>query len=100
MNKITCEHYPVEKLPDDLRKQFAGFETVTLVGERGAAVPNAGPMDPNDHFDALMDSIRPMTLAELVADRAAHPENYRGAVSAEDAVARVRAIRDEWDSNR
>ena len=33
MNKITREHYPVSKLPAELQKEFAGFETVTLVSD-------------------------------------------------------------------
>lgn len=100
MNKITREHYPVSKLPAELREQFAGFETVTVVSERTGARSNGDAVDANDHFEALMADIRPMTLKELVADRKAHPENYRGNVTVQEAVGRVREIRDEWDSDR
>ena len=100
MNKITREHYPVSKLPEELQKEFAGFETVTLVSEREALKSGGRPMDAHDHYEELMASIQPMTLKELLADRQAHPEKYSGNVTAEEAVARVREIRDEWDSDR
>jgi len=100
MNKITREHYPVSKLPEELQKEFAGFETVTLVSERTGARSGGSPVNANDHFEALMADIKPMTLGELVADREANPENYRGNVTVQEAVARVREIRDEWDSDR
>jgi hypothetical protein len=100
MNKITREHYPVSKLPEELRKEFAGFETVTLVGEKGAENPVDEPATGYHDYDEMMADIKPMTLAELLADREAHPEKYSGNVTPEEAVARVRAIRDEWDSDR
>lgn len=96
MNKITREHYPVSKLPDELRQEFAEFETVTVVGEK----QDAGPTGAYSHYDELMASIEPMSLKELLADRQAHPERYSGSVTPEEAVARVRALRDEWDSDR
>jgi len=33
MNKIVLEHYPVSRLPDDLREQVAGVNRVTLTIE-------------------------------------------------------------------
>lgn len=101
MNKITREHYPVSKLPEELQKEFAGFETVTLVSDVEDAEVERKPAETRYHdYDEMMAGIEPMTLAELVADRSAHPEKYRGNVTPEEAVARVRAIRDEWDSDR
>lgn len=100
MNKITREHYPVSKLPEELQKEFAGFDTVTLVSEREGRIPTGKVMNANDHYDALMADIQPMTLKELLADRQAHPEKYSGNATPDEAVARVRAIRDEWDSDR
>lgn len=99
MNKITREHFPVSKLPEELRKEFAGFETVTVVGEKGVAEPDTSVSGYHD-YDEMMADIKPMSLKELLADREAHPENYSGSVTPEEAVARVRALRDEWDSDR
>ena len=101
MNKVVREHFPVSKLPDELREEFAGFETVTLVGEKGASEPGHEPAEnPYHDYDEMMAGIKPMTLRELWADQQAHPERYSGNVTIEEAVARVRALRDEWDSDR
>jgi hypothetical protein len=100
MNRITREHYPVSKLPEELRREFEGFETVTVVGEKEEGKAATSIDDGYHDYDGMMDGIRPMTLKELLADREAHPERYSGNVTAEAAVARVRALRDEWDSDR
>jgi hypothetical protein len=101
MNKITREHYPVSKLPEELKKEFAGFETVTLVGEKSviSSKEKAGE-NPYHSYEEMMAGIKPMTWQELVADREAHPEKYRGNVTPEEAVARIRELRDEWESDR
>jgi len=78
MNKITREHYPVSKLPEDLKKEFAGFETVTLVGEGGESAGEDKPDEKSYHsYDEMMAGIKPMTWQELVADREDHPKKYR-----------------------
>jgi hypothetical protein len=101
MNKITREHYPVSKLPEELRKEFEGVETVTLVsdGETDNVAQKTGE-NPYHDYDEMMASIKPMTWAELYADMQANPEKYDRGVTVEEAVARVRALRDEWDSDR
>ena len=99
MNKITREHFPVSKLPEELRKEFAGFETVTVVGEKGVAEPDTSVSGYHD-YDEMMADIKPMTWQELYADRLANPEKYNRGVTVEEAVARVRELRDEWDSDR
>lgn len=43
MNKITREHYPVSKLPEELRKEFAEYETVTVVSDDKATVLTGSP---------------------------------------------------------
>lgn len=102
MNKITREHYPVSKLPEELQKEFAGFETVTLVGDGETADPDqkSGGNSMQDHYDEMMAAIKPMTWKELWEDRLANPANYDRGVTIEEAVARVRELRDEWDSDR
>jgi len=77
MNKIVREHYPVEKLPEDLRAELGLARTVTLViesedrpsreAERKAAI---------DELRRLRSTLKP---------------------SENDSVARVRQLRDEWD---
>ena len=102
MNKITREHYPVSKLPEELQKEFAGFETVTLVGDGETADPDqkSGRNSMQDHYDEMMATIKPMTWQELYADMQANPKKYNRGVTIEEAVARVRELRDEWDNDR
>ena len=101
MNKIVREHYPVSKLPDDLQREFEGFESVTLVGEdRSPASAAKSGGSPYHDYDEMMASIKPMTWKELYADMQANPGNYSRGVTIEEAVSRVRALRDEWDRDR
>ncbi|MDB5554602.1 MAG: hypothetical protein JWL86_4586 [Rhizobium sp.] len=101
MNKITRKHYPVSKLPEELKKEFEAFETVTLVGERGQSSGEDKSDEKSYHsYEEMMAGIKPMTWKELYADRQANPEKYSRGVTAEEAVARIRALRDEWDSDR
>ena len=97
MNRIVREHYPVANLPEDLRQEFEGVETVTIVA---ASVP-AAPTDKKYHsYEDMMAQIKPMSFKEMMDDRQSRPEKYRGTVTIEEAVARIRALRDEWDDDR
>ncbi len=78
MNKIVREHYPVEKLPEDLQAELGLARTVTLVIEA-----EDGPS---------RDAERKAAIAELLEHR------RQLAPSANDSVERVRKLRDEWDS--
>lgn len=88
MNKIMREDYPVANLPEDLQREFEDFETVRII-------PQARRLE------------RPSSLAELERRRdeaargmAASPFDIRalrGKVTIEEAVARIRTLRDEWD---
>jgi hypothetical protein len=77
MNRIVKEHYPAEKLPADLREGIdpRSAVTVTIVAQA---------------------EMRKPTTAEL---RQLLEEARRAApgTSEEAAVARIRALRDEWD---
>ncbi|WP_245944971.1 hypothetical protein [Pelagibacterium lacus] len=77
MNKIVLHHYPVDKLPEDLRRHFSRGGSVTLeVVEERTDEPE-------------------QSVEELVrAMRARHAGRLR---SQEDIVAEIRALRDEWD---
>jgi hypothetical protein len=81
MNKIVKEHYPASKLPVELREGIdpAGHVTVVVTEE---AVDPRGKM--------TLEEI--LTQAKrLRQDGAIQP------VTIEEAVERIRALRDEWD---
>lgn len=97
MNRIVREHYPVANLPEDLREEFEGVETVTIVSASSPEAPN----DKQYHsYEDMMAQIKAMSFKEMMADRQSRPEKYRGTVTIEEAVARIRALRDEWDDDR
>lgn len=78
MNKIVREHYPVDRLPEDLRAELGLARTVTLVIET--------------EDDQSKSTARAAAIAELL-------EHRRKLVpTTEDSVERVRKLRDEWDS--
>ncbi|TDT96863.1 hypothetical protein DFO45_2066 [Azorhizobium sp. AG788] len=79
MNRIVREHYPVEKLPDDLRAAVEDESSVRVVLERETAAPPAGEMAREGHFSRW---------GHLRQTRFETPEGV---------VAHVRALRDEWD---
>ena len=78
MNRIVKEHYPASKLPVELREGIDGDALVTVTVQ-----PEEG-------------SRKPLTQKELrqLLERA-QKEAKGGTI--EDAVERVRALRDEWD---
>jgi len=73
MNKIIRENYPASKLPEDLREGIDPATRVTVT-----VIEDAPPH-------------KPLTLEEIFALR--RPP-YR---SAEEIVAGIRQLRDEWD---
>lgn len=77
MNKIVREHYPVERLPADLRADLGLAKTVTLVIET--------------EDDPSRSAARAAAIAELLEHR------RKLAPSVSDSVERVRKLRDEWD---
>lgn len=80
MNKIVREHYPASRLPEELRAGLPpdASVTVTVEEERMKSRPN------------------PEALLSLIREAQA---NSRG-TTMEEAVARIRALRDEWDASR
>jgi len=77
MNKIVREHYPVEKLPADLRAELGLARTVTVVIEA--------------EDESLSKADREAAIAELRELR------RKLKPSADDSVERIRKLRDEWD---
>jgi hypothetical protein len=87
MNKIVREHYPVENLPADLREGLTEGSTVRVVVEvegefaSGFATESRKPMSTEESFEMIRRY------------RKANPER----VTSEEAVSRIRELRDEWD---
>lgn len=77
MNKIVLEHYPASKLPRELRGDIAVGASVKITVEE----------------ESLR---RPMTRGELLKSFQDARTNAKG-VTLEEAVARIRELRDEWD---
>ncbi|MDQ0513074.1 hypothetical protein [Ancylobacter amanitiformis] len=73
MNKIVREHYPIEKLPEDLREGMEGPYVQVIVTTEPPASKH-----------------KPLTYAEIRAR-----VKPRGTTT-EEAVARIRELRDEW----
>lgn len=76
MNKIVRAHYPVEKLPEDLRPDIGPPRTAKVIVEVDTEASR---------------HLRQAAAAELLRLR----EKLKP--SADDSVERVRALRDEWD---
>jgi hypothetical protein len=75
MNKIVREHYPVEKLPEDLRRSLPNGVTVRLTLEADDARLPAGRA----------------WIEDIMRRKADIP------VTTDDPVQRIRQLRDEWD---
>jgi hypothetical protein len=80
MNKIVREHYPVERLPADLRPELPLGASVTVTVTANEEMP------------------RPLTSREAVALIAQmRARNSGKGVTPEEAAAEIRQLRDEWD---
>jgi hypothetical protein len=78
-DKIIRDDYPVDRLPEDLREGLGGVSRVRVTVEA-------------DRTKRLN------SWAEIKAEiEALHASPTFKPVSTEEAVARVRALRDEWD---
>jgi hypothetical protein len=81
MNRIVKEHYPASKLPVELREGIdpKGNVTVTVVEEET-------PPERIMSLEEILDEVRRL-----------REEGRIEPVTTEEAVARIRALRDEWD---
>lgn len=77
MNKIVQKHYPVEKLPEDLRAELGLAKTATVT------------------IEVEKSKSRSDERAAAIAELLEHRKTLRP--SEDDSVARVRQLRDEWD---
>lgn len=102
MNKIVREHYPVDKLPADLRQGLPANGTVRVVIDEVEETvdPQAkAKLDTwaNRYWLSRQEERPPSTPAEMLEMlelyRAANSER----ITMEEAVARIRELRDEWE---
>ncbi len=91
MNKIVFEHYPASKLPDDLRQEIDASATVKIVIEEEPQESRKWPGFPPE------EPRKPMTIEETLEMIRRYRALGRPSVSPEEAVARRRELRDEWD---
>lgn len=77
MNKIVRQHYPASRLPEELRPGLASDASVTVTVEE----------------EKTRSRLEPEELLALIREAQAHSSG----TSMEEAVARIRALRDEWD---
>jgi hypothetical protein len=80
MNKIVREHYPVERLPADLRAELPLGSSVTVTVTANEEMPRA---------------LTSREAAALIAQM--RVRNKGKGVTPEEAAADVRRSRDEWD---
>lgn len=83
MNKIVRENYPASKLPEDLREGLDPGSTVRVVIEAGEP-----PGKPRTTFSEL----------KKIIDHLKSQPDFKP-VTANEAVQRIRALRDEWDND-
>ncbi|MCY1665175.1 hypothetical protein [Rhizobium sp. SL86] len=81
MSKIVREHYPVDRLPEDLREGLEPGATVRVVLE----------------VENVSVERQPMGFAESMRLINEYRRDNAERVSIEDAVRRIRELRDEWD---
>jgi hypothetical protein len=77
VNKIVRTHYPIEKLPEDLRLGLSENGTVTIILKEDGSVKS--------------DMSRAALVEAMQTSRWVNPGPE------DDPVKRIRALRDEWD---
>lgn len=96
MNKIVREHYPVSSLPEDLREGLESDAKVRIVieAENGSSVEWES-LPGFKHFPEI--ERKPMTALEAVEAIRKFKAQGRPSIDPDEAVARIRALRDEWE---
>lgn len=94
MNRIVLEHYPISKLPEEMRTGLPDAESARVTVE---VMPDE--VDPlKSFFDLKDEEVDPgENLMKLLKHREDYPERYRHGTSMAEAVQRIRELRDEWD---
>jgi hypothetical protein len=76
MGKIVLDHYPASKLPEELRGNLSSDSVVRITIEEERRAP-----------------LSPADFVRVVQER----KKTSKTVTIDEAVARVRSLRDEWD---
>lgn len=98
MNKVVRNHYPVSQLPDDLRTGFDKDATVRIVieeQENSLAERSADRVVPS--FFEYRQPGPPMKVADLLESIRIYKTSHAPSTDEEEAVRRIRELRDEWD---
>ncbi|WFR95338.1 hypothetical protein [Rhizobium tumorigenes] len=95
MNKIVLEHYPLSKLPDDMRRGLDESATVKVVIEQDADQSETERWPGFAHLPKL--DIEPSSIEQILEDIEKFRKTNPSTVSTAEAVARIRELRDEWD---
>lgn len=82
MNRIVREHYPVENLPEDLRAELGSVTSVRVT------------VEPTPSQDICKDSSS--TREALKRMRELVRSGKVKSVTSQEAVDRIRTLRDEW----
>lgn len=82
-DRIIRNDYPVEKLPEDLREGFGDVERVRVTVETTGGT-------------RMTAKQKAWAEVHLLIEKARSSPDFKP-VTAKEAVARVRALRDEWD---
>ncbi|WP_426129568.1 hypothetical protein [Pararhizobium sp. PWRC1-1] len=98
MNKIVRDHYPVSQLPDDLRTGFDKDATVRIVIEEheNSIVESGGGALPSSFFEYRVPG-PPMKVTDLLESIRVYKASRAPSTDEEEAVRRIRELRDEWD---
>ena len=91
MNRIVRENYPVDKLPEDIRREFPGQSEVTLIVDGKAAAEAQQAMDD----EAALAEIRRTGIRGGDFSRFKHLRraNFQSGAEVTDSLS---ALRDEW----
>ena len=90
MNKIVLEHYPVSNLPEDIRREFEGATTVRLIVEEDPMLTGSAALK-------ALEAKYEAHFAKLASEGSIDFGRHRGKTTIEEAVERIRQLRDEWD---
>ena len=92
MNKVVRKEMLAGELPDLLRGEFAADEAVEVMVRSREGNRDASAESIDDILTRMMRIDRTLTAEDLLRR---HPP--AGVVTCEEAVARIRALREEWD---
>jgi hypothetical protein len=94
MNKIVREHYPAARLPEDLRAGLHGIKHVRIVIET-----SEDPLG-DDGMETAITPIpadRSISGVQMLEGLRAYRARHGATTSGDEAVQRIRKLRDEWD---